>query len=103
MNSSSKIAFLLNSAGPWQHEFLFGEKKANNLKTRNTLLWAKPGWAILWDRKRTEDRFNQSQEKEIKKKSCSYAVFMGASATPAPQTRRVYSRSLLYQEIELRE
>ena len=65
MNSYSKIAFLLNSAGPWQHEFLFGEKKANNLKTGNTLLWAKPGWATLWDRKRTEDRFNQSQEKEI--------------------------------------
>ena len=42
-----KIAFLLNSAGPGQYEFLFGEKKANNLKTWNTLLWARPGWATL--------------------------------------------------------
>lgn len=43
-NSFIQVAFLLNSAGPWQYLFLFGERKANNLKTRNTLVAVDQAW-----------------------------------------------------------
>lgn len=107
-NSFIQVAFLLNSAGPWQYLFLFGERKANNFENMKHFGCCGPG---LGGQYCGTGRILKIILMNYKKRDFSKSIlcflcgslYVHTHMHAHTYTQRLYSRSLLCQEIELRE